>query len=95
MAAQPLSEAEIEQLLGQLPLWSRIEGRLVRQMRFADFSEAFAFLTRVALIAERLNHHPEWSQAWNRVTISLITHDAGALTHRDQELAQRIEALLG
>lgn len=94
MAARPLREAEIEQLLRDLPGWSRSEGMLERQLRFADFSEAFAFLTRVALIAQRLNHHPEWSQAWNRVVIRLITHDAGAITSLDQELARRIEALV-
>ena len=94
MAARPLSEAEIEALLAALPAWSRNEGKLQRRLRFADFAEAFAFLTRVALIAERLNHHPEWSQAWNQVTIALITHDAGAITRLDDELARRIEALV-
>jgi 4a-hydroxytetrahydrobiopterin dehydratase len=94
MAARPLREAEIEQLLGTLPSWNVIEGRLQRRLRFTDFAEAFAFLTRVALIAERLNHHPQWSQAWNQVTITLITHDAGAITSLDAELAGRIEALV-
>lgn len=94
MAARPLNEAEIEQLLAALPAWSRTEGKLQRCLRFADFAEAFAFLTRVALIAERLNHHPQWSQAWNQVTLTLITHDAGAITSLDHELARRIEALV-
>jgi 4a-hydroxytetrahydrobiopterin dehydratase len=69
--------------------------KLRRQVRFADFSEAFAFMTRVALAAEQLNHHPEWSNVWNRVTIELTTHDTGGLSNLDVELAGRIDALLG
>ena len=61
--------------------------------RFANFSEAFAFMTRVALAAEKLNHHPEWSNVWNRVEVRLTTHDAGGLTHRDVEFARMIDEL--
>lgn len=74
--------------------WSLAEGRLRRELRFADFSEAFAFMTRVALLAERADHHPEWTNVWNRVSIELVTHDTGGVTERDVELAQAINELL-
>ncbi|MFN7678631.1 MAG: 4a-hydroxytetrahydrobiopterin dehydratase [Cyanobacteriota bacterium] len=95
MAALPLSAAEIADLATSLPTWTLVDGKLQRQFRFADFSEAFAFMTRVALLAETLGHHPEWSNVWNRVTISLITHDTGGLSNLDVDLARRIDALAG
>ena len=94
MAAQPLSPAEIALLPEQLPGWCLKEGKLHRELRFADFSEAFGFMARVALAAEQLNHHPEWSNVWNRVTIALTTHDTGGLSNLDVELAKRIDALV-
>ena len=95
MTAQPLSAADIAQLPQQLPTWTLQEGKLHRELRFANFSEAFGFMTRVALAAEQLNHHPEWSNVWNRVVINLTTHDCGGLSNLDLELAQRIDALAG
>jgi 4a-hydroxytetrahydrobiopterin dehydratase len=95
MTAQPLSSTHIAQLPEQLPAWTLNEGKLHRELRFADFSEAFGFMTRVALAAEQLNHHPEWSNVWNRVVINLTTHDCGGLSNLDLELAQRIDALAG
>ena len=90
-----LSADAIAALPALLPGWQVLEGeRLQRQFRFADFSEAFAFMTRVALLAEVLGHHPDWSNSWNRVTITLTTHDAGGLTSLDQILAERIQQLL-
>lgn len=78
-----------------LPDWT-VEGEhLKRSFRFADFSEAFAFMTRVALLAEAQDHHPEWFNVWNRVDITLTTHDAGGLSARDLTLATAIDALLG
>ncbi|HEU5149687.1 MAG TPA: 4a-hydroxytetrahydrobiopterin dehydratase [Iamia sp.] len=74
--------------------WEVIDGKLHRELSFADFSEAFAFMTRVALAAERADHHPDWSNSWNRVTIDLVSHDAGGLTARDVALAEAINALL-
>ena len=65
-----------------------------RSFRFKDFSEAFAFMTRVALLAEKADHHPDWSNSWNRVEISLTSHDAGGLTARDDHLARAISDLL-
>lgn len=94
MAAQPLTAAEIEALPTQLPAWSLEAGKLHRELRFADFSAAFGFMARVALAAEAMGHHPEWSNVWNRVTIDLTTHDSGGLTDLDVALARRIEALL-
>ena len=95
MTAQLLSSDAIAQLPEQLPAWTLKEGKLHRELRFADFSEAFGFMTRVALAAEQLNHHPEWSNVWNRVVINLTTHDCGGLSNLDLELAQRIDALAG
>jgi 4a-hydroxytetrahydrobiopterin dehydratase len=75
--------------------WVEQGGKLCRTFRFADFSEAFAFMTRVALVAEKMRHHPEWSNAWNTVEIRLSTHDAGgAITDKDRRLAVAIDRLL-
>jgi len=93
MTAQPLDAATIEALASQFPHWSLVNGKLHRQFRFADFSEAFGFMTRVALAAETLGHHPEWSNVWNRVSIDLTTHDTGGLSNLDLELASRIDRL--
>lgn len=68
---------------------------LVRTLRFKDFSEAFAFLTRVAMHAEKVNHHPEFTNVWNRVDFRLTTHDSGGVTERDQKLAEAINKLAG
>lgn len=95
MAAVPLSAAEVAALPTTLAHWSLVDGKLQREFRFADFSEAFGFLARVALAAETLGHHPEWSNVWNRVTIALTTHDTGGLSNLDVELARRIDALVG
>ena len=75
--------------------WEEADGRLRRELRFANFSEAWAFMSRVALLAEKMNHHPNWSNVWNQVNIELTTHDAGnTVTDRDRELAEAINALL-
>lgn len=70
--------------------WELIDGRLHRELTFDDFAAAFAFMTRVAAEAERLDHHPDWSNSWNRVEIDLVTHDEGGLTDLDRELAEAI-----
>ena len=75
--------------------WDERDGALHRSFRFADFSEAFAFLTRVALHAEKVDHHPEFTSVWNRVDFRLTSHDAGGVTQRDRELAEVIDALAG
>jgi 4a-hydroxytetrahydrobiopterin dehydratase len=93
MARVRLSEGDLEKALAELPGWSIENGKLHREWRFADFSAAFGFMTRVALEAERLNHHPEWSNVWNRVVVDLVTHDAGGLTKNDLKLARAMERL--
>ncbi len=70
--------------------WTLTDTGLHRSFEFADFSGAFAFMTRVALVAESQDHHPDWSNSWNRVSITLISHDAGAVTARDLDLARSI-----
>lgn len=88
-----LSDQDVEAVLPALPGWTLRAGKLHLERKFKDFSEAWAFMSRVALVAEAMNHHPEWSNVWNRVTIDLTTHDAGGLTQRDVDLARRISAL--
>ncbi|MBN8665239.1 MAG: 4a-hydroxytetrahydrobiopterin dehydratase [Chitinophagales bacterium] len=76
-------------------MWSEVNNTLYRKFEFADFSEAFAFMTRVAIEAEKLNHHPLWTNVWNKVEIWLSTHDAGnVVTDLDRTLAKRIDALV-
>lgn len=76
-------------------MWKESENKLYRHFEFADFSEAWGFISRVALLAEQMNHHPEWKNVYNKVDIWLSTHDAGGVvTERDRELAARIEGLL-
>lgn len=77
-------------------MWTEENNRLHRQFKFADFSEAFAFMTRVALEAEKANHHPEWRNVWNTVDIWLSTHDAGDIvTEKDRKLAAAIDKIGG
>ena len=80
--------------VAKLKGWTVVAGReaISKQFRFADFNEAFGFMTRVALLAEKLDHHPEWSNVYNRVEIVLTTHDAGGLSSRDIALAKAIDA---
>lgn len=94
---EALNETERADALEALDEWDYDEGRdaITRTITFADFSEAFAFMTRVALLAEKMDHHPEWSNVWNRVEILLTTHDAGGLSTRDIVLAEAIDAMAG
>ena len=94
MSAIPLSPEQISALASSLPAWTVVNGKLHRDFRFADFVEAFGFMAKVALIAEAMGHHPEWSNVWNRVTIDLVTHDTGGLSHLDVDLATRIDAVI-
>ena len=76
-------------------MWQETNNKLYRKFEFADFSEAFAFMTRVALAAEKMDHHPEWKNVWNRVEIWLSTHDAGdVITEKDRKLAAKIDKLV-
>ena len=96
MAIPRLTDAERDAALAELPGWSlRDDGlAIVRGFQFADFAEAFAFMTRVALQAEKADHHPEWSNVYNRVQVTLTTHDAGGLSQRDVKMARAITAML-
>ena len=90
---EKLDPAARRRFFAEAPGWSEVEGRDAarKAFRFADFSEAFAFMTRVALAAEKADHHPEWSNVYNRVDIVLTTHDAGGLSARDVALAGAID----
>ncbi|MBI3661807.1 MAG: 4a-hydroxytetrahydrobiopterin dehydratase [Acidobacteria bacterium] len=95
MGAQRLSEEQITEGLKKVPGWSIEKGMLHREFVFKDFCAAFGFMTQVALAAEAMNHHPDWSNGWNKVTINLMTHSAGGITDRDFKLAERIQELSG
>tara|TARA_R110002072_G_scaffold154781_1_gene304860 strand:+ start:159 stop:443 length:285 start_codon:yes stop_codon:yes gene_type:complete len=94
MFAEKLSAAVVAEKMSAAADWELREDKIFRQFMFADFIEAFGFMSRVALLAETMNHHPEWSNVYNRVTIHLTTHDVGGLSERDFELASRIDSLL-
>jgi 4a-hydroxytetrahydrobiopterin dehydratase len=96
MAVPQLTEDERDLALSGLPEWSLRDDKLaiVRRFKFADFGQAFAFMTRVALIAEKRDHHPEWSNVYNWVEITLTTHDAGGLSQRDVDMAGAIDGLI-
>ncbi|EIM71817.1 transcriptional coactivator/pterin dehydratase [Nitratireductor aquibiodomus RA22] len=95
MARAKLDPAALEQALRTLDGWDLAEdgGSIQRRFVFADFSEAFAFMTRSALMAEKLNHHPDWSNVYKTVDVSLSTHDAGGLTELDLKLAAAMNDL--
>lgn len=96
MARPPrLTPEEIESRLSSLPGWSVREGRLHREFRFSDFVEAFGFMARAALVAEAMNHHPDWTNVWNQVVVDLHTHDQGGITELDLSLARRMSELAG
>jgi 4a-hydroxytetrahydrobiopterin dehydratase len=92
-----LEDAERDEALTALPGWEydAERGGIRKSFRFRDFGAAFAFMTRVALEAEKADHHPDWSNAWNRVDVLLTTHSAGGLTDKDIALATRIEEIAG
>lgn len=96
MPVPQLTEAERAEALAGLSEWTLPADGLAieRSFGFKDFSEAFAFMARVALIAEKHDHHPEWSNVYNRVTIVLTTHDAGGVSERDAKMARAIDKLL-
>lgn len=91
MAAIKLTDQQISAELSKLPGWSIQNGNLHRAFEFRDFAQAFAFMTEVALAAEKMDHHPDWSNAWNKVVIDLCTHSAGGLTPNDFSLALKIQ----
>ena len=90
-----LDAEEIQARLGEAPGWSLEEGKLHRELRFDNFVEAFGFMSRAALVAESMNHHPEWFNVYNTVKIDLSTHDVGGISELDFELAAKINGLAG
>ena len=94
MARSPrLDPEEIERRLAQLPKWELCDGKLHRELRFPSFVAAFGFMTRVALVAEKRDHHPDWSNSYDRVVIDLSSHDVGGVSARDFELARSIDEI--
>jgi 4a-hydroxytetrahydrobiopterin dehydratase len=93
MARERLTEDQLADALQQLDGWSIDEGRLLRELQFDDFIQAFGFMASVALVAQQMDHHPDWTNVYDRVRIHLHTHDRGGITDRDVELATRIDAL--
>jgi 4a-hydroxytetrahydrobiopterin dehydratase len=95
MAAPP--KIPVDEALAELSGWTAAAGReaIVKSFRFADFNAAFGFMTRIALAAEKMDHHPEWSNVYNRVEVLLATHESGGVTARDVKLAKLIDAAAG
>ena len=93
MGETKLNEQQIAAELKKLKGWTVQQGKLHRVFEFRDFSQAFGFMSRVALAAEGMGHHPDWSNAWNKVTIDLTTHSAGGLTQNDFGLAGKIQQI--
>ncbi|MBL7474132.1 4a-hydroxytetrahydrobiopterin dehydratase [Robertkochia sediminum] len=89
-----LTEQEIKEQVAELQYWDLDDNMLVTSLDFKNFADAFAMMTRIAFEAEANNHHPEWSNVYNNLTIRLTTHDAGGLTDKDFHLAERIEAII-
>jgi 4a-hydroxytetrahydrobiopterin dehydratase len=90
---EKLSAEQVRERLGTLAGWSLDDGKLTREFRFADFVRAFGFMASCAIEAEKMNHHPEWFNVYNRVTVQLTTHDAGGITELDFRLAAKMNAL--
>ncbi len=92
---QPLTAAEIEASLERIDGWSVVDGKLHRELKFKNFVEAFGFMTQVAIHAEKMNHHPEWFNVYNKVVIDLVTHDAdNSISRLDLDLAEKINEIL-
>jgi 4a-hydroxytetrahydrobiopterin dehydratase len=93
MARTKLSDADISSQLASTPGWARSGDTLTRTFEFADFIAAFGFMSRCALVAEKMDHHPDWSNVYKTVKVALSTHDAGGITTLDFELARKMSAL--
>ncbi len=93
--SKKLDETALREALADLEGWSLEAGKLHREYRFPDFVTAFGFMSSVALVAEAMNHNPEWQNVYNRVVVDLVTHDAGGITEKDLALARRMDDLAG
>ena len=94
MASEKLASETIEKELTNLPGWSVVEGKLHKEFVFDDFNQAFGFMTRAAMHIEKLNHHPEWFNVYNKLTVELTTHDANGITENDLKIAKILNSLL-
>jgi 4a-hydroxytetrahydrobiopterin dehydratase len=92
--ADKLSDSQVRDRLAELDQWSLVDGKLRREFKFADFVRAFGFMTSAAIEAEKMNHHPEWSNVYNKVTVKLVTHSAKGITELDFRLAKKLDGLL-
>ena len=88
-----LSQHALDESLNHLNGWELVDGKLHKEIKFKDFISAFAFMTRVAMVAERDNHHPEWCNIYNRVVIDLVTHESGGITQKDIKMANFINSI--
>jgi 4a-hydroxytetrahydrobiopterin dehydratase len=93
MAAHKLNEQELSTSLKQLSGWEVRNDKLHREFKFADFAHAIGFMTTAAVLIEKMNHHPEWFNVYNRVSVDLTTHDASGITQRDVELARLLDSI--
>ncbi|MEN3272756.1 MAG: 4a-hydroxytetrahydrobiopterin dehydratase [Actinomycetota bacterium] len=91
--ADVLTEKQIDKALAALPGWAFVDGKLHKDLRFRDFNEAFGFMARVALVAEKRDHHPDWSNSYNTVVIDIVNHGAGGVTKKCIDLAIDVEAI--
>ncbi|EGG41387.1 4a-hydroxytetrahydrobiopterin dehydratase [Candidatus Nitrosarchaeum limnium] len=89
-----LSQADIEEELKNLPGWKIVNEKLHKEFQFESFNQAFGFMTRAAMEIEKMNHHPEWFNVYNKITIELTTHDAGGITKNDVNLAKILNSLV-
>ncbi|MEE8179202.1 MAG: 4a-hydroxytetrahydrobiopterin dehydratase [Nitrosopumilaceae archaeon] len=94
MGLTQLPSAQIEKELKEMPGWAIVEGKLRKEFQFDDFIQAFGFMTRAALHIEKMNHHPEWFNVYNKLIVDLTTHDAGGITQNDITLAKTLNSLL-
>lgn len=93
MSTNVLDRVAIDRVLAELPGWTYQDGKISREYRFSDFVAAFGFMSSMALVSEAMGHHPEWFNVYNRVTIALVTHDAGGITQKDIDWAKRAQQL--
>jgi 4a-hydroxytetrahydrobiopterin dehydratase len=89
----PLTSAELDRAVAALPGWSLVDGKLHREFQFPNFVRAFSFMSAVALVAEKRDHHPEWKNVYGKVVVDLTTHDAGGVTQSDVDLAKTMNEL--
>ena len=92
---EKLAPSIVESMLSEIPAWTLTDGKISREFQFKNFREAFAFMTQMAMISEQQNHHPEWSNVYNRVAVTLVTHDVGGLSQKDFDWAKKANKIFG